>query len=465
MNQQPDDTIALSAERAVLGAALIERDALIQARSMLTTVDFVAPQHRDVWDSMLEIDKRGVQVDPVTLEDELRTRGVWAALGMLYQGQAANGMGSFGWIAEIITAAPSATNVRAYAEIVARRAALRRLRAICADLANEAETNPDDAQRLMLEGQKLLTQISKGRTRPGVDVADLVSAKITEFQEREEARQRGSARLVGLSTGITGVDYLTGGLVPKTLNIVAARTSIGKTAYACQMALLNALDADAPTLIFSLEMSPGELVERFFARRALIDSARLRTGEIVRPEWTRLYQVGNELSRPGQITISNASTMAQIWTEARAFRVENQNRRILLVVDYVQKVRTGERGRTREQEVAEVSAGLKEIAMELDAPVVAPAQLNRGPENAGEERDPRITDIRESGAVENDADVILLLSRRRSEAAGRCVIAVAKNRNGGPLGEAIAEWRGATYELVDPPDQPRPEPEQQSFAS
>jgi replicative DNA helicase len=430
----------LGPERAVLGSVLLQSVKFAEVRAALGAGDFYLPAHRDVFEAMDALAARAVRIDVITLGDELLLR---KAMPRLEGGEA--------YLLELAKEVPSAENLGHYLDIVARRSAVREFKAVCRDLQAHAEGDPEGAQVELLRAQRLLTQVQKGRRKPGVDLADLVTPVIDELEARRVARESGGSKLVGLSTGITNLDYLTGGLRKGTLNIIAARTSLGKTAYASQMLLLAAVFRQIPGLFFSLEMTPLELAERFFSRLSGVDSARMRNGELNAAEFQRIFEAGGRMERRGLLTITNTRTLGAIAAEARAFRVAHPDQEIAIAVDYLQIVRTGERGRSREQEVAEVSGTLKDLSIELECPFVVPAQLNRGPES--EERDPRVSDIRDSGAIEQDADLILFVVRKREEAKGLATVVVGKNRHGA-VGEVDARWQGATYELRDPDGPP-----------
>lgn len=430
-------------EQAVLGAALIRTTAYAEAALILTGEDFEHPTERAVWEAMGSIVRRSGSIDVLTLEDELVTLG--------NAPRPEGGLGSYA--VKLAASVPTAENVRHYAAIVAKRSAIRRGRAALLLAAEAFETDQDQVERYLLEAQRYADQVRRGRRRPEVDMADLVFPMLKEFEARSKALAEGGAKVVGLSTGITGLDYLTSGLRNGSLNIVAARTSLGKTAYACQLALLGAVADGVPCLFFSLEMRPEELMERFYARLAKVDSARLRVGDIDMEENRRLGKAGAKMNYRDLLLISNSRSLSAIGTEARAFRIRHPGQQVLIVVDYLQLVRTGGRGRTRELEVAEVAETLKELAVELDCPIVAPAQFGRGPEQ--EDREPRITDIRESGAIENTADLIMFIVRRRDESSGEGRMRVEKNRNG-QVGEVAIRWHGPTYEISDADDTPPP---------
>ena len=427
-----------SAERSVLGSVLLKPVAFTEASMLLDAADFEHPFNRAVFEAMTALVSRGVPVDVLTLDDELRTAGY---------SQRMEG-GPLTYLSGLAGEVVHGESLKHHAGIVARRSALRRLKFACTQIADVADASPDEAQRLMLDAQKLLVEVAKGRTRPGVDLADVAPDVLADIEKRRAELAAGRGMVSGLSTGLTALDFKTSGFAPGTLNIVAARTSLGKTAYACQVALLGALcnPEPVPCLFFSLEMRPVELGRRFFARLAKVASDKIRTGDLTDSQMDRLRNASAQMEQRGLITISNTRSLAGIFTESRAFRVQHPERPILIVVDYLQLVRSGERGRSREQEVAAVSSALKELSVEVNAPVVAPAQFNRAPES--EDRAPTIADIRESGAIENDADVILMIHRRRENTSGLCHIIIGKSRNG-DLGEVDAIWNGPTYELRD----------------
>jgi len=431
-----------AAERAVLGSCLVQPESIVEAQALLSDEDFEVPQHQSVFRGMVTLAAAGSPIDLVTLEAELTSRGWWKALGLrVFDRQ------PLSWLVETAGSVPTAGNVRHYAEIVARQSAIRKLKQTCGKAAALADENPEEAQRLILESQRLLTEVQRGRSRPGIDIADVVPKVIAEFEARQEARRQGGARVIGLTTGLTALDYMTGGLRDETLTILAARTSLGKTAFGSQIALLGAIFDGVPALAFSLEMGAMELGERFFARLALVASDRLRSGELSRDDWGKIHRAGSQMCQRGLVTISNTRTLPGMWMEARAFRVRHPDKRIFILVDYLQLARTGQRGRTREEELAEISGDLKDMAVEFKCPVLALAQLNRGPE--AEEREPRVSDLRGSGAIEQDADLILMITRKREAIAGICTIHVLKSRNG-PTGDVDALWEGAMYQLRDP---------------
>lgn len=444
--EQPYD---FGPEQAVLGSVLIDPTRLPEVSALLRTDDFFLPAHRDVFEAMGALAARRVPVDVVTLADELISR---KALPRLEGGET--------YLLTLANAVPTAENVPHYADIIARRAALRRFKLTLVEIAGRAEQDPDEAQRMLLTAQHLLTESQKGRRAPGVDLADLVRPVLEEIEQRADARRAGGAKLVGITTWLTGLDYLTGGFCRGTLNIIAARTSLGKTSYACQVALLGAIERDTPALFFSLEMTPRELAARFFSRLARVDSSRIRTGELDAEDFVRLQAAGGRMDRRGMVTISNTRSLAGIVSEARAFRVQHPNQEVGVFVDYLQLVRASGRGRSREEDVSEASGALKELAQELDCPFVVPAQLNRGPEK--EDRDPKISDIRDSGAIEQDADVIAFIVRKRGDVSNACSVVVGKNRNG-RVGEFDAQWHGSTFELRDDDVAPLPGFEQQHW--
>lgn len=422
----------LEAERAALGSVLLAPARIALLSSLLQVDDFFLPAHREVFDAMLAIARRGTEVDAVLLSDELSTRG---ALSRLEDGPM--------YLVKLAGAVPTGENAAHYAAIVARKSAVRRLARACIDIGTCAEEDPDRAAELVIQSQRLVTEIAKGRRRPGVDLADIVRTVEGEF----EARQQSKGRLVGISTGLASLDHATGGLVRGNLHIVAARTSLGKTALACQVAITGAVFRGVPCFYASLEMPAAMLAERFFSRLAKVDSRRLRTGDLDLECWRKIQGATKQMATPGRVVITRDRSLAGIMAQARAFRVEHPTGEVLVVVDYLQLVRTAYvKGRSREQEVAEVSSALKELAGELDCPVLALCQFNRGPE--AEDRDPKVSDIRESGAIENDADLIVFIVRKREDKSGAAWLNIAKSRNG-ETGEIEVNWDGPTYTFAE----------------
>jgi replicative DNA helicase len=376
-----------------------------------------------VFEAMEALAARKSVMDPITILGQLGSR-----VGRLPGGMA--------YLMALGGAVATAEGLPHYLAIVARGGAIRRLQGVCAQAATLVAEDAEEASKLLLEGQRLAAEIVRGRSRPGVDVGEVLPAVLEDLEQR--AKNRGT--LIGVSTGLSRLDYLTGGLQDEQLVVLAAQTSLGKTALACQMAVQAAVDRKIPVLYFSLEMSPKQLVERFLSRQARINSRDLRTGQIGYEDWKRLQSASGPLSE-APLTLSGQRQLPRLLAEARGFRVKHRGR-ILIVVDYLQLARA--EAKSREREVAEVTGALKELASDLKCPVLAMSQLNR----AAEDDDPTLKNLRESGSIEQDADSVFFLIGSREKTVTDARLNVAKQRNG-ELGDVPLTWIREHYMYTD----------------
>jgi len=411
----------LEAERSILGAVLLDNHSLNAAVEKLRSEDFFLPQHRHIFERMIQLAEKQQAIDIVTLMDDLARRGdLDSAGGVAYLSQLADGL-------------PRATNVEHYARIVKEKAVLRNLAFSAAAIQEQALAGGDDADVILDRAESTIFQIAEDRIRAGlIGVKELVR---DNFERLERIFSEGR-RITGLATGYAGLDNETAGLQPSELVILAARPSMGKTALALNIAENVAVRNREPVAVFSLEMSKESLLLRMLASEARVDAHKFRTGHMGRDDWNKITRALTSLGEaPLWIDDSASSTVLEMGAKAR--RLKRDRGLSLMIVDYLQLVvptNTG-RGTNRQEEVSSISRALKGLAKELKVPVVVLSQLTRAPER--EERKPQLSDLRESGAIEQDADVVLFINRPNfyktdlpEEDRAKAELIIAKQRNG-----------------------------------
>jgi replicative DNA helicase len=411
----------LEAERSILGAVLLDNHALNAAVERLRSEDFFLPQHRSIFERMVQLGERQQAIDTITLMEDLSRSGTLeAAGGVAYLSQLADGL-------------PRVTNVDHYARIVKEKAVLRNLIYSTSAIQEQALAAGDEADVILDRAESAIFQIAEDRVRAGlIGVKDLVK----EGFERLEKIFSEGRRITGLATGYPGLDNETAGLQPSELIILAARPSMGKTALALNMAENVALRQREPVAIFSLEMSKESLLLRLLASEARVDAHKFRTGHMNRDDWGKVTRSLAELGdAPIWIDDSASSTVLEMGAKAR--RLKRDRGLSLMIVDYLQLVvptHSG-RGTNRQEEVSSISRALKGLAKELKVPVLVLSQLTRAPER--EDRKPQLADLRESGAIEQDADVVLFINRPNfyktdlpEEDRAKAELIIAKQRNG-----------------------------------
>lgn len=414
----------LEAERSILGAILLDNHALNAAVERLRSDDFFLDQHRRIYERMIGLGEKQQAIDLVTLTEDLHRRGeLEAAGGAPYISQLADGM-------------PRVTNVEHYARIVKEKAVLRNLIHSTSAIQEQALQAGDDADVILDRAESAIFQIAEDRVRAGlVGVKDLVREN---FERLERIFSEGR-RITGLATGYHGLDNETAGLQPSELIILASRPSMGKTALALNVAENVALAQNEPVAIFSLEMSKESLLLRLLASEARVDAHKFRTGHMGKDDWGKITGSLTRLAEaPLWIDDSASSTVLEMGAKAR--RLKRDRGLSLMIVDYLQLVvpTNSGRGTNRQEEVSSISRALKGLAKELKVPVMVLSQLTRAPER--EERKPQLADLRESGAIEQDADVVLFINRPNfykadmpEEDRNKAELIIAKQRNG-PVG-------------------------------
>jgi replicative DNA helicase len=423
----------LEAERSALGGVLVKPLAFDEMATVLTADDFFFPAHREIFLAMMELDQRRQPIDVVSLGDELKSRG---ALPRLEGGQS--------YLITLANSVPTAENISHYVRLVKEKATLRRLIAACAEIQSRAYGEFGSYEEFLDDAETQIFKVAQQNRRESFQpVGELLGDVVNELQTRSMERRQ----ITGVPTGFTKLDEISAGLQPENLIVVAARPGVGKTSWAINVATHAALNHGIPVLIFSLEMSKFELMERMLAGEARIDSSKMRRGMIEYGDWkSHIYPAADRLTKaPILIDDSAAPNILELRAKARRFRgnpkyfPSTSNGRTplgLMVVDYLQLARGlgGRREESREREIAEISRGLKALAKDLRIPIIAVSQLNRGLERREDKR-PQLSDLRESGAIEQDADMILFIHREEmygTEGAERnkAELIIGKNRHG-----------------------------------
>jgi replicative DNA helicase len=410
----------LDAEVSVLGSMLLSRDAIAEVSELVGPQDFYRGAHRTMFEAARNLYDRGEPVDPVTLADELEGRGTLADVG-----------GVVG-IDEIVRRVPVAANGLYYARIVADQALRRRLIEAGTQIAGLGY----EPERGVAEAVDTAEQVIYGVAQRG-NMGDFVSMKqlVTASFELIEKLHENNSSITGLATGFKDFDLLTAGLQPSNLVIIAARPAMGKSTLVTNLATHVAVESRQPVVMFSLEMSQMELVQRILAAEARIPSDRLRTGRLEEPDWPKLSQAMGRLAEaPLYIDDTPGINLMEIRSKCR--RLKQKHGLSLVIIDYLQLMQSHRRIENRVQEVSELSRGLKILAKELDLPVIALSQLSRKPEDrARDDRRPQLADLRESGSIEQDADLVAFIYRDEvydpeSAHKGEAELIVSKHRNG-----------------------------------
>ncbi|MCH8884357.1 MAG: replicative DNA helicase [SAR324 cluster bacterium] len=406
------------AEQGVLGAIIHNNEAFYQAAEILQPDHFFSPAHRELFQAMQGLTEQQDPIDEITLGNYLKSRSKLEPVGGLI------------YIAELVDMTPITANVLVYAEIVREKFQLRQLIGAGLDVAAKGRESQQDVQGLIQEAENVFLDLATHATRHSyAHLKDLLNRN---FELLEAAQDRGD-ELTGLPSGFIELDRITNGLQPSDLVILAGRPSMGKTSFALNIARHCALTRKVPLLVFTLEMSKEQLALRLLCSEAGVDSQKLRVGNASDLEWEKLGEAAGILSET-QIFIDETPAITPLGIKAIARRVQAEHGLGMVVVDYLQLMRANSRTDNREQEIAEISRGLKAVAKELNVPVLACAQLNRALENRPDRR-PRLSDLRESGAIEQDADLVMFLYRDEvyhpeTEDQGIAEIHVAKHRTG-----------------------------------
>lgn len=412
----------LEAEESVLGACMLSREAIATAIELLSPDDFYKPAHAEIMAAVLELYGRGEPVDAVTLSEELTRRGTL------------EGIGGKPYIHTLVQGVPTTGSAAHYAKIVEEHALLRRLIVASQNISDIAFSMPQDVEEAIDQSEDLIYQVSQRRLS-----ADFVAIRdlLTDNMELvEKLYERGSS-ITGLPTGFSELDEITAGLQPSNLVIVAARPAMGKSSFAVTIAQHVAISHQSPCVIFSLEMSKMELVQRLMCSEARVDSNRLRRGNLQDSDWPKLSHALGRLAE-APIFIDDTPNVTIMEMRAKCRRLKSKYGLGLVIVDYLQLMQALKRTDNRVQEVSEISRSLKILARELLVPVIAVSQLSRNVEYRSDKR-PLLADLRDSGSIEQDSDIVMFIYRDEvynpdTTQKGIAEIHIAKHRNG-PIGK------------------------------
>jgi len=410
----------LEAEVSVLGGVLLDNEALNRVLEVMKEGDFYRESHRKIFSAILDLYERSEPVDLITLSEALKKR------------EALEAVGGVEYLNSLVNSVPTAANISYYAKIVKEKAILRKLINRSTDIISQVYGVSGDVDDFLDQAERSIFEISEDRVRPSFySLKDIIKSSFKTIERLYEKRQL----ITGVPTGFTKLDELTSGLQPADLIIVAGRPSMGKTALALDIAAHAAVEGGIPSAIFSLEMAKEQLALRMLCSEAKVDAHRLRGGFLSESDWPKLTRAAGSLSE-APIFIDDTPGLSALEMRAKSRRMKAEHNLGLVVVDYLQLMRGRAYSDTREQEISDISRSLKSLAKELNVPVMALSQLNRRVEERGDRR-PQLSDLRESGAIEQDADVIIFLYRdevyNKSEDnpnKGKAEIIIGKQRNG-----------------------------------
>jgi replicative DNA helicase len=411
----------IEAEQAVLGAIFIEPESLTVASEFLIPEDFYRSSHQKIFSAMLKLSDQGKAIDVVTVTEEL------AATEQL------ENIGGVSYLMELANAVPTAANVEYYARIVEEKSLLRRLIRTATEIAQEGYSREDEVESLLSEAEKKIMEVS-GRKSAGSFIS--IKDVLVEAYDNIEKLANRQGDITGIPTGFTELDRMTAGFQRNDLIIVAARPSVGKTAFALNIAQNVATKTDEVVAIFSLEMGAEQLVMRMLSSEGNINAQNLRTGDLSDEDWKKLTMAMGSLSN-AQIYIDDTPGIRIAEMRAKCRRLKQERGLGMILIDYLQLIQGDGKADNRQQEVSEISRSLKALARELEVPVIALSQLSRSVEQRQDKR-PMMSDIRESGSIEQDADIVAFLYRddyydKETENKNIIEIIIAKQRNG-PVG-------------------------------
>ncbi len=411
----------LEAEISVLGGVLLENEALNRVLEILTPADFYRETHRKIFSAMIQLYESGEPADLITLSEVLKKRGELEEVGDIE------------FLNSLVNSVPTAANISYYAKIIKEKSIVRKLINRATEIVSEGYGNPGgDVDDFLDRAERTIFEISEDRVRPSFyPMREIIKSSFKTIEQLYEKRQL----ITGVATGFTRLDEMTSGLQPSDLIIIAGRPSMGKTAFALNVVQHAAIQGALASAIFSLEMSKEQLALRMLCSEAKVDAHRLRGGFLSESDWPKLTRAAGALS-DAPIFIDDTAGITVLEMRAKSRRLKAEHNLGLVVVDYLQLMRGRRDVDSREQEISDISRSLKGLAKELNVPVIALSQLNRRVEERGDKR-PQLSDLRESGAIEQDADVIIFLYRdevyNKSEDnpnRGKAEIIVGKQRNG-----------------------------------
>lgn len=427
---------SMEAEQSVIGSMIMSKDAIVEASEMITGADFYQQQYGIVFEAMVELHDEGKAVDLITLQDRLREKELPPEIS------------SMEFVRDLLSAVPTSANVKYYAEIVAEKSMLRKLIKTTEEISNLCYLGKEKTQDILEVTEKKIFDLVQNRgSEEFVPIRQVVLNAI----EKIEKASRTQGSVTGIPTGFIDLDYKMSGFQPSDLILVAARPSMGKTAFVLNIAQYMAFHNDVTTAIFSLEMSKEQLVNRLLALESKVDSQNIRTGNLEDEEWAKLIEGANIIGKSHLIIDDKPGiSISELRSKCRKYKMEHNLG--IIFIDYLQLMTGSGRSESRQQEISEISRSLKALARELNVPVVALSQLSRAVEQRPDHR-PMLSDLRESGAIEQDADVVMFLYRddyynKDTEHPNEAEVIIAKQRNG-PIGTVNLIWKPEYTKFVN----------------
>ena len=419
---------SLEAEQSVIGSMIMDRDAIVTATEMLHKDDFYHQQYGVLFEAMSDLFMANLPVDLVTLQNKLKEKDVPAEISSLE------------FVRDLLNAVPTSANIKYYANIVKDNAVKRRLIRVMEDIENECYAGKESLESVLDKTEKDVFKLLSSRS--GGDFVPIRQVVMNALEKIEKASKQ-TGTVTGIATGFIDLDYRTAGLQPSDLILVAARPSMGKTAFVLNIAQYVAFHEAKSVAIFSLEMSKEQLVNRLFSLESRVDAQALRTGNLSDADWEKLVE-GAGIIGDSKLIIDDTPgiSIAELRSKCRKYKLEQGLD--IIIIDYLQLMTGSGRGsESRQQEISDISRSLKALARELNVPVVALSQLSRAVEQRPDHR-PMMSDLRESGAIEQDADVVMFIYRddyynKETELKGISEIIIAKQRNG-PIGTVNLAW-------------------------
>lgn len=419
---------SIEAEQSVVGAILMDRDAITVAAEIICGDDFYQKAYGVIFDSVVELFNEGKPVDLITLQNRLREKAVPEEISSLE------------FVRDLVTAVPTSANVKYYAEIVSEKATLRRLIKMNEAIADECYQGQEPLEAILERTEKQVFELVQNRGGNGEYVP--IKQVVLNALEKIEKASKSKGTVTGIPTGFIDLDYKTSGLQPSDLILVAARPSMGKTAFVLNIAQHVAFKQNRTVAIFSLEMSKEQLVNRLLAMESHVDSQNMRTGNLKDEDWTKLVEGADIIGKSNLIIDDTPGiSIAEMRSKCRKYKLEHNLG--IIMIDYLQLMSGSGKSDSRQQEISDISRSLKALARELQVPVLALSQLSRAVEQRPDHR-PMLSDLRESGAIEQDADVVMFIYRddyynKDTEHVNEAEIIIAKQRNG-PIGTVTLTW-------------------------
>ena len=418
---------SIEAEQSVIGSMLMDREAIVVASEQITGDDFYSKQYGILFEAIIELHEEGKPADLITLQDRLKEKDVPPEISSLE------------FVRELITAVPTSANIKHYATIVAEKSTLRKLIRLNEDIANTCYMGKENLEFILEDTEKRVFElVQKRNTGDYVPIRQVVM----NAMEKIEKAAKNKGAVTGIPTGFIDLDYKTAGMQPSDLVLIAARPSMGKTAFVLNIAQHVAFKDNRCVAIFSLEMSKEQLVNRLFSLESRVDSQHIRTGNLNDSEWEKLIETAGVIGKSNLIIDDTPGiSIAELRSKCRKYKLEHNLS--MIIIDYLQLMSGSGRSESRQQEISEISRSLKGLARELSVPVLALSQLSRAVEQRPDHR-PMLSDLRESGAIEQDADVVMFIYRddyynKDTELKNISEIIIAKQRNG-PIGTVNLVW-------------------------